>query len=106
MALSMSDALCFKGFEGRLEVSSVALNLRGQPTRQRTRRVMLATALVVTATACASSGDRLLGRWWATDSDEALEFFRDGTVSLAGGLMSSAGSYKVIDERHIRVELG
>ncbi|MFQ5615179.1 MAG: hypothetical protein ACE5GO_01795 [Anaerolineales bacterium] len=68
---------------------------------------LLTLLLPLTLTACKSSLEKnIAGAWKHAPSGETWEFFKDGTLSVSGGLMPMAGSYEVVDDNHVRLDFG
>ncbi|MDD5037089.1 MAG: hypothetical protein PHE55_20370 [Methylococcaceae bacterium] len=50
--------------------------------------------------------DEIVGKWNEADSTAIMEFFKDGTFTVAIQGMSVAGNYKFLDKDRIRIDLG
>lgn len=52
--------------------------------------------------------DLIIGKWQKIDGTGTIEFFKDGTVSITGttglGKKSGAGTFKFVDDSHLRLE--
>ena len=55
---------------------------------------------------CSKPENKILGKWEGTKSTDTLEFFKDGNLSLVMHGRSMGGSYKFVDEDHIKIDLG
>lgn len=61
--------------------------------------------IVVVSVACGGSGNAIVGEWKVSNPETALEFFQDGTVTLAQSGRTYTGQYKFIDTSTIRLDM-
>ena len=54
---------------------------------------------------CSKPEDKLLGKWQEIGGTETIEFMPDGTVTVIDEGASMNGSYKIVDESKIEMEL-
>ncbi len=48
--------------------------------------------------------DAILGKWSEIGGTEKMEFFEDGTITVADGRMYMGGHYTLVDQDRIRVD--
>jgi len=60
--------------------------------------------LLLLATGCGGLESQIVGRWQG--SADTIEFFSDGTVTIADPLMPLTGTYSFVDDNRVRIELG
>lgn len=63
------------------------------------------TAVLLGVTACRPTQSQLLGKWKEKAGTEVLEFFKDGRVSITDKRQSLAGSWTVLDDGRIKLEV-
>ncbi|MBP7274822.1 MAG: hypothetical protein KBA51_01305 [Kiritimatiellae bacterium] len=68
----------------------------------------LAVAVILcTSVSCSSKQeDAIAGKWSKIGDTEKMEFFKDGTITIATKSENLVGKYSFIDKDRIRVELG
>lgn len=64
---------------------------------------------VLILASCSSKPENLIiGKWQKIGSTSTIEFFKDGTGSITGttglGKKSGAGTFKFVDDSHLRLE--
>lgn len=60
---------------------------------------------LVDFTACMSK-KTVVGKWKGSGTDETVEFFKDGTIASQSQGRILNGKYNIIDENHLKMELG
>lgn len=79
----------------------------GKQTKKHVWVLLSAVLMLVFATtACGGPKSPIVGKWEQVNGIETWEFFKDGTVSISGGLLPTVGNYKFIDGNRMRVEFG
>ena len=66
--------------------------------------VITICSLLLLCVAC-KPGAAILGKWQAEDGS-ILEFFKEGTVTMAGGLIPVTGRYTIVNNKTLRLDLG
>ena len=70
-------------------------------------RLALIFVVALLIGACSGSPeDKIVGTWYEIGDNETMEFFADGTITIAEGRESMAGNYSFLDESKLRIELG
>lgn len=68
--------------------------------------VFLALSLVITA--CSSPRQKFVGKWQNTQLGTTIEFFKDGTITVTSSTWgvdtSVTGSYRVLDDKSLRID--
>ncbi|MDI6632362.1 MAG: hypothetical protein AB1507_05000 [Bacillota bacterium] len=65
------------------------------------------TFILALLVSCSSNLEKaIIGKWSEIDGTEKIEFFDDGTLTVADEEMNMGGSYKFVEKDRIRVELG
>lgn len=54
---------------------------------------------------CRSNKTALVGKWQEVGKTEVIEFFSDGRMSVSGGVMNTAGSWTLLDDGRVKIEL-
>jgi hypothetical protein len=70
--------------------------------------IWLIVAFILTLlVSCAPKPEKaIIGKWSEIDGTEIIEFFKDGTLTVADEGMDMGGSYKFVEKNRVRVELG
>jgi hypothetical protein len=56
---------------------------------------------------CSSKPENaIIGKWSVIDGTEKMEFFKDGTITVADKGMNMGGKYTFVEKDRIKVELG
>ncbi|MBZ0263488.1 hypothetical protein K8I28_02355 [bacterium] len=66
---------------------------------------ILFLALALIAISCGGLKGKLIGKWISDDQVTSVEFFRDGTIVFSAFGMNVAGTYSVLDEKKIKIDL-
>ena len=53
-----------------------------------------------------SPEDKIVGTWYESDGSETMEFFKDGTIRIVDDGDTMSGSYSVLNESTLKLELG
>lgn len=63
--------------------------------------------IVAMLSSCSSKPEKaIVGKWKEIGGSETMEFFKDGTLSIADDSVYFGGNYKFIDKDSIKMELG
>ncbi|MFQ5985323.1 MAG: hypothetical protein ACE5LL_07400 [Alphaproteobacteria bacterium] len=60
--------------------------------------------LALTLVSCSESPN-FIGQWKVVNDVDTLEFFKDGTVVIESPLAKISGSYEIIDDSTLKIEL-
>jgi hypothetical protein len=66
---------------------------------------LISITTVLAVTACGSTQSQLIGKWKEKGGTEVLEFFKDGRVSITDKGQSLAGSWTVLDDGRVKLEV-
>lgn len=71
----------------------------------KNRLVLLAFVVIIIflLTGCGTKND-LVGTWIGEEGD-TIEFFEDGTIMVNDRFFSASGSYSIVDNNRVRIEM-
>ncbi|MEW6573252.1 MAG: hypothetical protein AB1374_06425 [Bacillota bacterium] len=68
---------------------------------------LIITFILALLVSCSPNPEKaIIGKWSEIDGTETIEFFKDGTLTVADEGMDMGGSYEFVEKNRIRVELG
>lgn len=66
--------------------------------------VIVLCCLLLLVAAC-KVGPAIVGKWEGEDGS-TMEFYKEGTVTMAGGLVPVTGGYTIVNNKTLRLDLG
>lgn len=72
------------------------------------KSLILVLCIVCSATlilSCSKPEDKILGKWQEIGGTETIEFLQDGTVTVVDEGMTMGGTYKIVEENQIEMDL-
>ena len=70
------------------------------------RSFVVVCLILLLICSCASKKRAIVGKWKEIGETEIMEFFADGTVTVADQGMYAGGNYEFIDDGRMKLDLG
>jgi type IV pilus assembly protein PilA len=88
-------------------VANVASSQFGEKNMKKTTQIVTLGVVLLLITGCSPDlSESILGSWKDVSSDEYIEFFEDGTLTIQADRGPGSGTYTLLEDQRIIVELG